>query len=311
MHWKIKAAIQNAIAVLPASVSYPAQFWLQRRFGGLRAMNPVDRLSAGIETWKRIQALGQDPSGKVFFEVGTGRVPVVPLAYWLLGADRTVTIDLNPYLRADLVEESIGYIRDHAGEIRDLFGPLLREERMAALLELADGGFSLERFLSLCRIEYIAPGDAAHTGLPEGSIHFHTSYTVLEHIPEPVLESIMVEGERLLADNGLFIHRIDYSDHFWHSDERISAINFLQFSDRRWRRFAGNRYMYVNRLRHDDYLRLFESTGQRIVMDEPKVDPKSQQLLREGGIRLDARFSAKPLDILAIKGAWIASRKAA
>ncbi|WP_132999439.1 hypothetical protein [Luteimonas arsenica] len=311
MHWKIKAAIQNAIAVLPASVSYPAQFWLQRRFGGLRAMNPVDRLSAGIETWKRIQALGQDPSGKVFFEVGTGRVPVVPLAYWLLGADRTVTIDLNPYLRADLVEESIGYIRDHAGEIRGLFGPLLREERMAALLEFADGGFSLERFLSLCRIEYIAPGDAAHTGLPDGSIHFHTSYTVLEHIPEPVLESIMVEGERVLADNGLFIHRIDYSDHFWHSDERISAINFLQFSDRRWQRFAGNRYMYVNRLRHDDYLRLFESTGQRIVMDEPKVDPKSQQLLQEGGIRLDARFSAKPLDILAIKGAWIASRKAA
>ena len=50
---------------------------------------------------------------------------------------------------------------------------------------------------------------------------------------------------------------VDYSDHFSHSDQTISSINFLRYSDDEWQRYAGNRYMYMNRLRHDDVLALF------------------------------------------------------
>ena len=310
VHWKFKAAIQNTVSHLPSSVSYSAYFWIQRHFGGLRKIEPISRLNAGIETWRRIIALGYDPSDKVFFEVGTGRVPLVPLAYWLMGANRTVTIDTNPYLKAELIRETLQHISEHSEDIFSLFGPLLRNDRMEDLLRFhRTSPFSVHAFLDLCHIEYIAPGNAASTSLPSRSIDFHTSFTVLEHIPPDVLKRILNEGNRIMNDDGLFIHKIDYSDHFSHSDKSITSINFLQYSDNEWARYADNRYMYMNRLRHDDYIKLFQFAGHHILAVEPETDEPSLQLLRRGGFKLDDRFKGKPQDVLAITGAWISSRK--
>ena len=64
MHWKLKAAIQNTVSFLPSSVSYATYYWVQRHFGGLRRLSPVERLVAGIDTWKRIQEQGVDPNIK-------------------------------------------------------------------------------------------------------------------------------------------------------------------------------------------------------------------------------------------------------
>ena len=113
---------ENAVSLLPSQSSYAAYFWIQRHFGGLRRINPVERLTAGIETWKQIEQLDHDPNGKIFFEVGTGRVPMTPLAYWLMGAKGVITIDLNPYLKAELIKECLQYMANHA-EIQPLFGP--------------------------------------------------------------------------------------------------------------------------------------------------------------------------------------------
>lgn len=310
MHWKLKAKIQNAVAWLPASASYETYYRIQRYFGGLRRLNPISRLTAGIETWKRIQKQGWFPSGKVFFEVGTGRVPLVPLAFWLMGAKKTITIDLNPYLKEELIADALGYISNHEEEILNLFGSLINKNRLDQLLEF---GRSRRRksseVLDLARIEYMAPGDAAATRLPERSIDFHASYTVFEHIPKTALKRILEEGNRIIRDDGLFVHRIDYSDHFSHSDKSISAINFLQYSDAEWERYAGNRYMYMNRLRQDDFVDLFESVGHLIVETETNTDTRVHELLRNGNLHLNERFSSKPQEVLEIRGAWMITRK--
>jgi len=310
MNWKLKAKIQNSVSLLPPSASYAAYYLIQRRFGGLRRLNPTSRLTAGIETWKRIQKQGYNPSGKVFLEVGTGRVPLVPLAYWLMGADKTISIDLNPYLKKELVVESLCYISENEKEILSLFGSLVDKKRFAELLKFGRiSQLVLSDFLDLCQIDYIAPGDAADTRFPIRAIDFHTSYTVFEHIPKEMLKQILEEGNRIVRDNGLFIHYIDYSDHFSHSDKSISAINFLQYSDGDWERYAGNRYMYMNRLRHDDFIGLFESVVHRIVEAQPNIDKRSQDLLRSGNLHLNERFSSKPEEVLAITGAWIITQK--
>jgi len=310
MHWKIKAAIQNVIALLPDAVSYEAYYWIQRHFGALRRVNPVSRLLAGIETCQRIQKHGRSPAGKVFLEVGTGRAPLVPLAYWLMGAERTITIDLNPYLKEELVGDHLRYICENEAEIAALFGPLLNGKRFEEVLTYARGPKRpVTEFLDLCRITYIAPGDAANTRLPDESIDFHTSYTVFEHIPPAALEKILREGNRITKGSGLFVHYIDYSDHFSHSDKGISAINFLQYSDRAWARYAGNRYMYANRLRHDDFLSLFESVGQRVLGADPVTDQNVQNILATGKLKLDDRFRVKSKDVLAMTAAWIVTEK--
>lgn len=310
MHWKTKAKIQNAISLLPSSVSYNSYYWLQRNLGALKTIDPVAKLKAGIKTWKKIQEAGFEPAEKVFLEVGTGWIPLVPVAYWLMGAKSTVTIDLNPYMKAELINESLEYMSSHNDHIENIFGPLLIRDRLEQLLSLYKSpDFSIDAFLELCQIDYIAPGDAAHTNLEEMSIDIHTSYKVFEHIPSEVLQSILKEGNRIISKNGIFVHRIDYADHFSYSDKTISAINFLQYSDKEWDRYANNRYMYMNRLRHDDFIKIFESSNQKIILNQPDIDEQAEELLRSGTLEVDEKFKNKPQDVLATTSAWIVSQR--
>ena len=184
--------------------------------------------------------------------------------------------------------------------VRDRFDELLAYHRR--------GSFSKSSFLDLCSINYVAPGDASATSLQDNSIDFHTSYSVFEHIPPNILSKILEEGNRIVKDDGLFLHAIDYTDHFAHSDGSISAINFLQYSDDEWDKIAGNRYMYMNRLRHDDYLQLFEAAGHTMLACKESIDEQSQSLLKEGKLPLDSRFKTKSLDVLSISHSWLVTR---
>jgi len=290
-------------------LSYAAYYWVQRHFGRLRRINPVTKFKLGVETWRLIQETGRDPTGKVFLEVGTGRVPNIPLAYWLMGAKSTTTIDLNPYMKPELITDSLDYISGNEETVQEVFGALLDEERLEELLKFYKSpNFSINAFLETCQINYIAPGDAAKTSLMDNSVDFHTSHRVFEHISPTTLKEILEEGNRVVVDDGLFIHRIDYSDHFSRSDNMVPAINFLQFTDSEWNKYAGNRYMYTNRLRHDDFLKIFESAGHHIVLARPNVDQQSIDLLRLGSFQLDDQYKKKSEAVLSIIGAWILSQ---
>ncbi len=306
----MKAYIQNVIAALPSNISYSVYYRLQRKFGTLKNLNPVRGLKAGLETWKLIKSLNIDPSSKMFFEVGTGRVPVVPIVYWLMGAQGTITIDLNPYLEDELVQKLIQYFSQNRAEVENLLFPYLRKERLDEVIALKDykDGVTAE-VLKLCRIKYIAPGDAANTGLDDRCIDFYTSNTVFEHIQPDILRKIIIEGNRITTESGLFIHLIDYSDHFSHSDKNITPINFLKYSDSEWNRYGGNRYMYMNRLRHDDFLKLFESEGHRILLNKPNIDPRSLGLLKLNKFPLNEKYKGKSAEILATSNAWILTQK--
>ena len=310
MRWKTKSVLQNAISMLPNRLSLEAYYTVQRRFGGLRNVDPTCRLVAGIETCKRILAQGESLEGKTFFELGTGRLPLVPIAYWLMGAKRTISVDLNRYLKPVLCREALLNFFRYKEQVTTLFGGLADLDRLSALQRLAiDSPSDVEKLMRLCCIEYKAPCDAAETGLPSGSIDFHTSYTVLEHIPKSTLGEIFDEGGRLVKKDGLFVHRVDYSDHFSHSDSSISAINFLQFSELKWDMLAGNRYMYMNRLRHDDFLDLFRQWGHSVLMAEPDVDREIVLTLKDPGFSLDDRFRDKSEEVLCTTGSWFVSRK--
>lgn len=309
MRWKLKATIQNSISLLPDSVSNAAYYWMQRRFGGLKNINPTDRLIGAIGTWKQIKASGYDPLGKVFFEIGTGRVPMVPVAYWLMGAEKTITVDLNPYLKAELTNDCIQYIAHNKAEVIEFFGELLDNNRFEQLMQFNNqSDFSMEALFGLCGIEYFSPADASQLPLAAECIDIYTSYNVFEHIPTTVLQNILKEGNRVIKPNGLFAHRIDYSDHFANADPSISAINFLQYSDAEWAKYADNGYMYMNRLRHDDFLQLFEAAAQAIVTITPTVSQDCLALLTRGDFPLDAKFKEKSTELLAITGTWITTK---
>jgi hypothetical protein len=268
----------------------------------------VQHLTAGIETCKRIENAGRSPVNGVFLEVGTGRRINVPLAFWLMGASKTVTVDLNPYLKEELIREDLGYITENSGEIEAMFCQRIHADRLNSLLNFLGKPWRLEELLQHCGIEYMGPASAADLAIQSGCIDFHTSYTVLEHIPGPTVREILEEGNRIVKSDGLFIHRIDFSDHFSHSDRSLSPVNFLQYSDEDWDRIAGNRFMYMNRLRVDDFLDLYEQAGQEILSLESYENDEVSRLLKSNGFSVDKRFSGKTPKVLATTGSWVVSR---
>lgn len=305
MNWRQKSGIQNAIAKLPSGFSYAVYYFVQRKWGGLRNITPIGGLTAGIKIAQYIRKQGQFLEAKTFLEIGTGRRLNLPIALWLCGASKIITVDLNLYLKSELVFDDISYIRNNQKKIKTLFAeesqkPVWRE-RFARLLGTEN---NLQRLLAVMDIRYLAPADATCLDLESKSIDYQISLDTFEHIPPGTLEKILKEGCRLLKQKGLFIHCVDFSDHFSHSDKSISAINFLQFNENEWKRLAGNMYMYQNRLRIDDMADLFRKANLDILSADTKIDAGAFERLKNGFL-LDGRFESKPIDVNATTNVWI------
>lgn len=309
MNWRVKALIQSSVALLPKSLSYRAYYSIQRRFGNLAAEPYMAKAATFAHLADLLERQNIRLDGISVFEVGTGRIPAMPLFFWLSGAGEVVTADLNPYLMESLTKEFISLISQSKDQIRETIGPRLHEDRLDALCRLAsEPTTTLDDILRLANIKYLAPTDAGATDLPDSSIDLHFSNCVFEHIDEPNIVRILNEGRRIVKPNGTFIHHIDYSDHFSHSDRSISAINFLKYSDWAWHVLAGNRFMYCNRLRHDDFLGLYEKLNHRIVHCEASSPDGLLSTVHQIRPSLFKRFGAKSDEVLATTSAVVISK---
>jgi SAM-dependent methyltransferase len=297
MNWKVKAALQKAVSLLPSEASFELYYLMQRTWGTLRRVNPLEGFENGLRLIAAAEAAGGTISDKVVLEVGTGRRVNVPLAFWLCGAARTITVDLNRYLKPRLILEDIAFIRGHRAEVQTLFGGRAHcdefQRRFAILLR---DDLDVPRLLEAAGIQYVAPQDARNLPLERETVDYHVSNNVLEHIPPHVLRDILFEGKRIVRRDGLLVHRVDFSDHFSEVDRRVSTINFLRYSEDQWQRFAGNRYNYHNRLRIDELESLIADTGLVIGGEQPEIDPVARRIL-ESGFALDPRFAGKPTDV--------------
>ena len=283
MNWQRKARIQKLIAALP--LSNEIYYAVQRHLGSLRKgrANPTEWCQAGRQMIEWLRAAGREVEGMRFLEVGTGRNVNLPTALWLCGAAQVVTVDLNPYLSGALVFESNEYVRRNQDEVVRAFGAEAErpqfQERLAQFVSFRG---SLEGLLRLMNVEYLSGADAAQLPLGAHTIDAHVSYAVFEHIPAADLARILREARRVLKEDGLLLHVVDPSDHFSHDDAAITAINFLQFSDGDWEKWAGNRFMYHNRLRACEYLELLGRAGVRVLRRTETLDEPSLRALKNG-----------------------------
>ncbi|MCY3860232.1 MAG: hypothetical protein OXG25_15135, partial [Gammaproteobacteria bacterium] len=164
---------------------------MQRLAGGLRNPTPVKQIHAGCRLAAAIQA--QRPViGARVLEVGSGRSLAIPVLMWLLGAERVLTVDLNRYLRPEILRADLAYLRANQAWLKAQLAPLTGEAsltsgRLAGLLALdleRPPAKVLAEVLQLCRIDYRAPADAAALDLADRSIDVHLSRAVLEHVPQ-------------------------------------------------------------------------------------------------------------------------------
>jgi SAM-dependent methyltransferase len=296
MQWQKKARLQRVIASLP--MSNTIYYAIQRSFGSLRPVARSNRWLPPRCRSRMDQLSGQEITGKVS-KLGRGAVRKF-LCAWC-GAGGTTTVDLNAYLSEAVVAESIRYMRRHSHRIGCVLGEYgghsELKDRLRQLVSFSGG---LEALLEMANIEYLAPGDARNLPYPDGSFDFHISHAVLEHIPQQCIFEILTEARRLLGPDGLSIHIIDLSDHFSHDDGSITAVNFLQFTDEEWHQWAGNQFMFHNRLRAYEYMNLFELAGMRLLKHSVTIDQRSVEVLRNG-FPLDVRYRHISPENLAIR----------
>ena len=192
------------------------------------------------------EALKKYKTNNVVFEFGAGKSLVQNL-YLSNFVKRQFVVDLYPMLDFELVD----FDREQLLEIENL---RLRS-KIKNLKDLENYG-----------IYYLAPYDATKIHLSNKSIDACISTNTLEHIPKFDIILIFSELYKKLKDEGIVSLIIDYSDHYAHSDNNISLLNFLKFSNRQWKRYNHNIH-FQNRLRHYEYIDIFEKIGFRIIKE--------------------------------------------
>jgi SAM-dependent methyltransferase len=272
------------------------------------------RIPAQIEMAQWILEMGGKVEGKTFFEVGTGHCPVVPIGFFLCGAEEIVTVDLHKRLDLGILKKSLGWMAENRDEVCGYYDGIAKRAVFNERMDLIDSLKEMpEKFLSEANIQYLAPADAADIDLPDASVDYHISTTVFEHIPKEDIARILKEAKRILKDDGVALHFIDLSDHFQHQNKSITTINFLKYSEEEWVKIAGNEFAYCNRLRASDYFALFKEVGFDVCHKEVQEDKEARESMGSGFV-VDERFRDYRVDDLCVTGLRVAlkeNRKAA
>ena len=253
--WKLKSTIFLLIDIFNVpKLLYFLQKYLTRR--SRVGLLPIS------EIWhSHVDAISQCDNAETLFEFGAGK-NLAQNFYLSAFVKNQIVVDLHEMLDFDLVEMSRSILSQEIN---------LR----------AEGAIKHKSDLLKYGIDYRAPYDAAKTGFSNCSIDVCVSTATLEHIPKENIKAIFLELSRILKDNGVVSTRIDYSDHYAHTDSSISLLNYLNYSLHDWKKYNHSCH-YQNRLRHYEYIEIFENCGFKVLSeqlhyDEIVIDEKIRQ----------------------------------
>lgn len=247
MDWRVKVARLAILGRLPFGASL--RHGKRKVFGyAPDPSNLIGALDNLDEMQAELASLGRSFAGATILEIGSGWFPAVPITLALHGAKSVLLSDLNVHMDATTFSTTLAFLRRHTPD-----HPTLRAAR-------GIGDFPL-RYLAPLRIDDI----------PDASLDYVISRTVLEHIFPRALSALLVALRPKLKRDGLMVHYIDHSDHLEHADKSLSKVNFLTWSAERHRRVNWLTKEGENRLRHHEYQGLFELAGYRVVRTKTHV----------------------------------------
>jgi SAM-dependent methyltransferase len=236
--WKLKSHIFKFIEFLN---SPSLLYFLQKN---ITKRSRIDKLTIHPAWIEHEKVLKKYAATEYIFEFGAGKNLMQNL-FLSNFVEKQLIVDLNPMIDIDLVETSRYF--------------LSKKFLLKTNLKIHDLN-DLEKY----GIQYKAPYDAANTDLKNKSLDACISTNTLEHIPYKDIVNIFTELRRTLKDKGVVSLSIDYSDHYAHTDKKISLLNFLKYDDKTWGKF-NHKHHYQNRLRHNDYIKIFKLTGFELV----------------------------------------------
>lgn len=294
MYWQLRFLRNSLLAAMPG---YQRIRLVKRRFVPYDGAVDPWTVEQGLRIVEMLRKSGTRIEGATALELGSGWRPVIPLILRAAGARRVYMVDAERLMDERLLSDTAAHLRAQA--------PMLAQrlrvpvESIQATLSPVEGA-GLEPATRALGLVYLAPADARRLALEPGEVDIVSSRAVLEHIPRQILEEIFAEFARLLVPGrGVMCHIVDNSDHWAHIDKRLSMVNFLKYSERRWKLFAVNPLDYMNRLRHSEYLALAERAGFDLLLDSSQPDAAALDALATLPISADfAAFDRRDLAIL-------------
>lgn len=302
--WLLKASVQRAISLLPAS-----RFW-NRLFQTYitKSLTLSDdfflsRVEAARSHLERFQ-LHTEPfrDGIRVVELGTGYFPIVPIALWLCGAEKIQTYDISELLVSDRLAATLDKFvaMNSTGSLIDRL-PHANTDRLNQLASIALNARKVrpKELLKQIGIEYLVQ-DFKTTTTPDSSVDLIISYAVLEYPDRENIIGMLRICKRILRIGGVMSHWIDLRDEYAYFDNTITPYNFLRFSDRGWD-IINNSLIPLNRLRLSDFCQALRLAGFRIV-DETTELGEEQELAR---VPVAEKFRDYPKEDLLALETWL------
>lgn len=288
--WRLKAAIQNVLSTVPkgASLNYLLQRYVTKTLpiSDAELDAQVAKAQRNLRSFQHHRSLPL--ASAHLYEFGVGWDLLLPLVYYAMGVERQTVVDVRALARTDLMTDVARRLAQSATRLGLVRGPAVPAKSV---------GF--EELAATWGIEYRAPADTRAVDLPDNSIDLVTSTDVLEHVPLDDIRSILRECCRLLRRDGLLRMRIDYQDHYWYFDSRLSPYNFLRFTERQWRLYNPSLH-YQNRIRHLEFMALIAESGLKVIEDDHPV-PSDQDLEALASTPLSRDYRSIAAESLAIR----------
>ena len=190
MHWLIKAHAMALLSRLPGGKS--VYHSLQRRLGTNR-LNFAESLERTGQIVDLVRETGCDVCGATCLEIGTGWRPFVPMLLYLAGAERTITLDINPWMDQRYAVETYRAIGKGLPQIAERLH-VSQSQIESRYVRIDESKLNLANLLAAFHVDYRCPADACATGLPSRLIDYVVSSNVLEHVPPAVLEGMHRES---------------------------------------------------------------------------------------------------------------------
>tara|TARA_B100000073_G_scaffold283359_1_gene244379 strand:+ start:173 stop:1039 length:867 start_codon:yes stop_codon:yes gene_type:complete len=239
--WKIKSLIFSCIDYL----NVPKLLYLLQKYVTKRSR--INSLAESLDWQMHEDELKKYKATNILFEFGAGKSLIQNL-YLSNLVKQQIVVDLYPMIDFKLVDSG----RENLLQIYKLRS----KARIKNLKDLENYG-----------IYYMAPYNAKSIHLADKSIDACISTNTLEHIPKADIILIFTELYRKIKDQGIISLIIDYSDHYAHTDNNISLLNYLKFTNHEWKRY-NHKSHYQNRLRHSEYINIFENIGFSLIKEE-------------------------------------------
>jgi hypothetical protein len=304
--WILKAIVQKTISYLPysSSINYIFQKYVTK---GVYLSDEYfyDRLGHAKEHIEAYTNHSSKVTPETCLELGTGWYPVVPISFFLIGVQKTYSVDITFLTSKERIYTTIAKFLE--SEERKVLSNYVKyqPQKLQLLKEIYNhyAEYSLEDILEKLHIVYLIE-DARKLSLPDDSIDLINSNNTFEHIYPAILAPILKDFTRVLKKKtGVMSHFIDMSDHFAHFDKSINIYNFLQFSKTQWA-WIDNSIQPQSRLRLSDYKAIYERLGVPIL----KIQNRPGQVEWVKQMKLHEDYLQYELDDIAVTHTHLISR---